>query len=133
MLFCMDESEFQRPEGLLIETTRAAIRPKLSGNKAAVLISLSPTRWHQIIKGYISSGGVLVPVRGPDDTVADMARIVGVTPDQLRRAGREGAADVLEVLNAKPLDAAPDPVDVLIDIRDQLTALINDMGRKPAP
>ncbi|MEU2265032.1 hypothetical protein ABZ568_00965 [Streptomyces olindensis] len=42
----------------------------------------------------------------PDETLVDMAQVVGVTSDQLREAGRETAADLLDELAAPPTHAS---------------------------
>ena len=46
------------------------------------------------------SKGTAVPTRAPADTLARMAQTVGATPEQLREAGREDAADELEALES---------------------------------
>lgn len=48
------------------------------------------------------SAGVTAPVRGPAETVARMAQVVGVTPKQLQAAGRADAAEELRELEVKP-------------------------------
>jgi hypothetical protein len=73
---------------------------RLSAREAARRAGLSEGRWRQITAGYqVVSAGVYAPVRGPAATLARMAAVAGVTPDQLRQAGRPDAA--------KALDAAP--------------------------
>ena len=91
----------QRPEpppwGELI--TKALRGSGLSARKAAQLAGLSDGRWRQIVTGYQNvSTGVYAPVRGPAETLARMAKVVGVTPDQLAEAGRPDAAEELRVM-----------------------------------
>jgi hypothetical protein len=99
----MTENELQKPWGRLIDEGRR--RTGLSVRKAASAAGISEGRWRQIVNGYQSAGnGQTITVDGPDDTVARMAEVAGVTPDELRSAGRDRAAAVLEGLLA-PLDA----------------------------
>lgn len=59
---------------------------------AAKLAGISVTRWRQIVLGVQpAGGGNYVPVIGPADTVARMAQVVGVTPNELTAAGRPDA------------------------------------------
>jgi hypothetical protein len=96
-------NEHQRPEGRLIEVAQK--RARISARKAADAAGMSDARWRQIVNGYQSAGaGQVVTVHGPDDTIARMAEVVGVSPAEMREAGRERAAEVLEGL-LKPIDA----------------------------
>jgi transcriptional regulator with XRE-family HTH domain len=82
------------PWGALI--TEALRRAGLSAREAARRTGISEGRWRQITGGYqVVSAGVYAPVRGPAGTLARMAAVVGVTPDQLRQAGRSDAARAL--------------------------------------
>lgn len=93
----MSEHPDQLPEGALIAD--ALKRSRLSARKAAERAGMSEGRWRQIVKGYQTvSAGVTAPVRGPAETVARMAHVVGVTPEQLEEAGREDAAAELRAL-----------------------------------
>lgn len=115
----------QRPEGALIEAARERMEPKLSGRAAASAAGISDGRWRQIVNGYLSAGqGNYIPVVAPPETLARMARVVGVTPEDLTRVGREDAAGVLvrmmgdEIRNklvhrsAIPVGTGSDPVDL---------------------
>jgi transcriptional regulator with XRE-family HTH domain len=83
------------PWGALI--TAALARESLSAREAARRAGLSEGRWRQITGGYqVVSPGVYAPVRGPAATLAKMAAVAGVTADQLRAAGREDAASLLD-------------------------------------
>ena len=90
----MPERPAPPPWGALL--TKALSRAKLSAREAARRAGISEGRWRQIAGGYqVVSAGVYAPVRGPADTLARMAAVVGVTPAQLRRAGRPDAASAL--------------------------------------
>ncbi len=52
--------------------------------------------------------GVTAPVRGPAETLARMARVVGVSPDDLEQVGRPDAAAALRTLQAKEALVATD-------------------------
>jgi hypothetical protein len=68
----------------------------LSARAAARAAGLSEGRWRQITSGYQVVGpGVYAPVHGPAATVARMAAVAGLAPDDLRAAGREDAARLL--------------------------------------
>ncbi len=84
------------PEAGLIESKRLDIKPRLSIRKAAERAGISDTRWRQITAGYqIVTKDNRVPVRAPAGTLASMARVVGVTEDELIGVGRADAADQL--------------------------------------
>lgn len=85
------------PEGALI---KAALKKSgLSARKAAREAGLSEGRWRQIVDGYqIVSAGTYVPVRGPAETLARMAAVIGVSPDALDAAGRADAAGELRAM-----------------------------------
>ncbi len=89
----MTERPDAPPEGVLIKSALSAAR--LSQRAAARRAGISETRWRQIVSGYQAVSGRKVPVRSPDDTLARMAHAVGVSPEQLDAAGRDGAAAVL--------------------------------------
>jgi hypothetical protein len=84
----------------------AARRARLSGREAARRAEISETRWRQIVNGYQDVGGVRIAVIAPDDTLARMAHVVGLTPGQLRQAGRAAAAEFLDELAAPPTPAS---------------------------
>jgi hypothetical protein len=87
----------QPPEGALLELTRKRRVPKMSVAAAAQLAGISETRWRQIENGYmVPSAGTYAPVTAPADTLAKMVHAVGATPEQLRRAERDDAADAYE-------------------------------------
>jgi transcriptional regulator with XRE-family HTH domain len=95
----MADKPKQPSEGLLIKNARE--RANLSVRAAARRASMSEGRWRQIENGYQTPAkGEFYPVRGPDMTVARMARVVDVAPEELADSGRADAADKLRELNA---------------------------------
>ncbi|MGY0064232.1 helix-turn-helix domain-containing protein [Streptomyces sp. LZ34] len=86
------------PEAVLIK--KALKRNRISGREAARRAGISDARWRQIVSGYQTVSGSHIPVRAPDETLARMAHVAGVTADELRRADRETAAEALEELAA---------------------------------
>ena len=104
----METRPEQPPEGKLIAD--AANRLDLSIREAARRAGISYGRWRQITQGYQNvSPGEYAVVHAPARTVAKMAAVVGVTPDQLTEAGREDAAAILAELTV-PEPATPEPV-----------------------
>lgn len=126
----------QPAEGKLIQE---AMRIRgLSARKAAKDAGMSDARWRQIVNGYASAGaGQTVAVRAPDDTLARMARVVGVTPQQLTQVGRDSAAETLLTLTGMQAESEWQSVgtalDRLLTIRDQLDRVIEDLRAAPAP
>lgn len=95
----MDETDAPQEARLLDAAQKAAV-PKLSIRKAAGMAGMSDGRWRQIVKGYQGTGTGRIPVIAPDETLARMAIVVGVTPAELDEAGRPDAAEVLRILLA---------------------------------
>lgn len=92
------------PEAALLK--EALQRKRLSGREAARRAGVSDTWWRNIVRGYQTVSGTPVPVKGPAETVARMAQVIDLTPDQLRDAGREDAAEALERLAPPPASAS---------------------------
>ena len=90
------------PLGELLEAARLAKRPKLSQNAVAKAAGTSSTTYRRIISGISRFGGQDVPFDGSADTVAQIARVLGVTPEQLEQAGRTDAAEELRILEEPP-------------------------------
>ncbi|TDD68574.1 helix-turn-helix domain-containing protein [Actinomadura rubrisoli] len=80
--------------GRLIDEARDRQRPALSQNEAARRAGLSGTRWRQVVDGR---AGPMDSARGVK-TVARMARVAGVTPEQLEEEGRPDVAKELSEL-----------------------------------
>lgn len=93
----------QPPEGKLIAA--AAERLELSIREAARRAGISYGRWRQITTGYQNtSPGEFAVVRAPAKTLAKMARVVGVTPEQLETEGqRPDAAEAMRHDEAAPV------------------------------
>jgi transcriptional regulator with XRE-family HTH domain len=90
----MNTTPTQTPEGKILQDAQK--RKGMSARKAAELAGISDTRWRNIVNGYQAIGqGQSIPIIAPAETLARMARVVGVTGDQLAAAGR---ADVKAVL-----------------------------------
>lgn len=90
----MTEGETQKPEGKLLH--EAMQREGLSFRAIAAQIGMSDARVRNIINGYQAVGrGQRIDITGPEDTVAKIAAVVQVTPEQLEAAGRHDAARAL--------------------------------------
>lgn len=99
-----------RPEGALLRLARQAAG--LTIPDAVRLSGVSKARWSTVESGYESRGGVSRPVNAKADTIARMARAVGLTPERLESEGqRPDAAGILrEILRAQPAPVAAPPV-----------------------
>lgn len=87
------------PEAVLIEAARK--RVGVAVRKIAPEAGITEARWRQLVKGYASAGrGQTVSTRAPADTLARMARAVGVTAEQLHEVDRDDAADILRNVGA---------------------------------
>lgn len=87
-------------EAALIDAARR--RVKLSIREAARRAALSDARWRQITSGYQTVSGEQIPVKAPAETLARMAQVLGVSGDELVRAGRKDAAEALEEITPLP-------------------------------
>lgn len=82
--------------------------PRVSFRGLAEKIGMSDARVRQIVNGYASTGpGLVAEVRGPAETVAQMAHVLKVAPEKMAAAGRDDVAELL-VEMAKTL-STPDP------------------------
>jgi hypothetical protein len=117
----MSERPEPPPWGALI--TGALAREGISAREAARRAGLSEGRWRQITGGYqVVSPGVYAQVRGPAATLARMAAVVGVSPAELRAAGRDDAAQLL----ADRMDRRPAGEDML----ERVKAMDTDQARE---
>src|SRR6185437_1310901 len=100
------------PEGVLIEHARRAA--KLSVREAARRAGISEGWWRQVVKGYQSLGeGGYITRHAPADTVARLAAVVKVAPEQMEAEGqRPDAAESLRVLLRDPPIRLADPTPV---------------------
>lgn len=91
------------PEGELIKA--ALEKVAISQREAARQADISEARWRQIVSGYQSVGGSKASFRSPDKTLARMAHVVHVTPEDLESAGRAGAAQELRAIQEAEREA----------------------------
>ncbi|MCF3960342.1 hypothetical protein L1885_01385 [Streptomyces fuscigenes] len=88
--------------------------------EAAKRAGMSDARWRQISSGYQTVSGEQIPVTGPAETVARMSQVVGVTAEELQRAGRDDAAAALEEITPLPqpdtASAFSPPVDAVYQL-----------------
>ncbi|CAL9608564.1 hypothetical protein SUDANB1_05577 [Streptomyces sp. enrichment culture] len=111
------------PEAVLIK--RALKHQRMSGRSAAQATGISDARWRQIVTGFQTVAGVQHAVKAPPDTLARMALVVGVTPAQLREAGREdAAAELVELQEAGHVVMTP---RVATPTLDAITALLHTL------
>src|SRR5580693_3207550 len=109
------------PWGAVLAT--ALKRAGLSAREASRRAGISEGRWRQIASGYqVVSPGVYAAVRGPAATLARMAAVAGVTPEELRAAGRDDAASLL----ARQSDQAPAAEEML----ERVKAMDADQARE---
>lgn len=126
----MSERPEQPDEGRLIGLAQK--RSSLSARKAAAEAGLSEGRWRQIVSGYQTvSAGVYAPVRGPAETLARMAQVVSVTPEQLEQVGRPDAASELRELNGRR--ERPSNLELANQLREQIAELRAVMDEKFGP
>ena len=108
---------------LIISALQAA---GLSAREAARRAGLSEGRWRQITGGYqVVSPGVYARVLGPAGTLAKMAAVAGVSPAELRAAGRDDAALVLARQQAAPPDRAAGD-----EMLERIRAMDTDQARE---
>ncbi|MCC9686945.1 helix-turn-helix transcriptional regulator [Streptomyces sp. MNU103] len=92
-------------EAPLIDAARR--RARITVREAARQSRVSEAHWRQIISGYESlGGGEYREVHAKPETLARIAQVVGITPDQLIKVGRDDAARALEEITPDP---APEP------------------------
>ena len=95
------------PEAALIRLARQASNIRMA--QAAEEAGVSLARWSHIENGHEKRQGTIRPVKAKADTLARMARAVGVSPERLETEGcRPDAAGILrEILRAEPAPAPP--------------------------
>jgi len=95
----VSERPEQTPEGKLIEA--ATIKDGRSIRQLAANAKISDARWRHIVKGYQPlGGGRYQPVTAPAQTLARMAFVLGLDPDDLDSVGRPDAAQWLAGIQA---------------------------------
>jgi transcriptional regulator with XRE-family HTH domain len=110
-----------RPEGALIRLARQAAG--LSIPDAVRLSGVSKARWSTVESGSESRDGVTRPVNAKADTIARMARAVGINPDRLESEGQRADAALIlrEILRAEaepPASPAAEDDGPLLDDED---------------
>lgn len=101
----MEQRPEQPPEGRLIAD--AADHMNLSIRAAARQAGISYGRWRQIVMGYQNvSPGSFAPVRAPARTLARMAAVVGVTPEQMETQGQRSDAAEFMRQDTRPVPLA---------------------------
>jgi hypothetical protein len=99
------------PEAEVIRLARNATgmsaQSAAEATKAHGARGVSATYWRDVERGHGGRRGQQVAVKASDRALAAMARVVGVTPDQLTGSGREGAARVLEEILRREDSATP--------------------------
>ncbi|MEV5048193.1 helix-turn-helix transcriptional regulator [Streptomyces griseoincarnatus] len=105
-------------EAPLIDAARR--RSRLTVREVARRARISEAHWRQIISGYESlGGGQYREVHAKPETLARIALVIDLTPDQLRKVGREDAAETLEEITPEPAPQEPAhslPVDAVYAI-----------------
>jgi hypothetical protein len=114
------------PEGQLIADALAKSRPKLALREAARRAGISEARWRQIAAGYVMVSGEPSVFSAPAETLARMARTVGVTSAQLREAGRADAADALQDLLLDEKYAGASTAEILAET-ERIAAKVADL------
>lgn len=103
-------SQFQRPEGALLERTRVAHRPIMSVRVASARAGVSDVTWRSYTNGYrFLNPGDPIETIAPATTLSRMAAAVGLAPADLESAGRADAAFVLGGGNPDDLDPSLTP------------------------
>ena len=142
------------PEADVIRLARLAGRLSVEDAVTGVRAAggqISATYWRDIERGHGGRRGRRVPARASEGLLAQMARAVGVQPDQLTRAGRDDAARVLAEIMRREAPPQPpllpmardlalsagvnpdDPDDRYIkSVRDDLTRAILKHGPSPS-
>ncbi|WP_406501514.1 helix-turn-helix domain-containing protein [Streptomyces sp. NBC_01590] len=104
-------------EAPLIEAARK--QQRLTVRETAKKARISEALWRQITSGYESVGNEKYrEVRAKAETLARIAQVVGVTPEQLTKVGREDAAEALEEITPAPAPAPSysPPVEAVYEI-----------------
>lgn len=83
----------QRPEGKLLQDALEATGRSI--RQVAADAGMSDARWRQLVKGYMTKGGHVAEEIAPAATLARMAAVLGITPEDLASTGRTDAASLL--------------------------------------
>lgn len=88
-----EKRRLQRPEGTLLE--KAMKKQKVSGRKLAEMALLSEGRVRQIVNGYRSEAGMVLPIVGPADTIARLGAALELSPEEFEKVDRPDVAEIL--------------------------------------
>jgi hypothetical protein len=113
-------------EARLIRTARLAVGMTAAQAARATAGAVSATYWRDVERGYGGRRGQRAAARASDRLLAAMARVTGVTPEQLADAKREDAARVLtEILRREDgprlAEASPVPRNPFAAFTDQFS------------
>ena len=95
------------PEARLIRTAREAVGMTAAQAAQATEGAVSATYWRDVERGYGGRRGVRAAARASSRLLAAMARVTGVTPEQLKEAQREDAARVLAEIQRREAPHGP--------------------------
>lgn len=91
----VDDNEFLRPEGALIEEVLASLG--WSMRRAAKEVGISDSRLRHIVRGYQPVGREQrIEVVAPAATLAEIALALKIAPDDMKAAGRDDAAEIMQ-------------------------------------
>lgn len=94
------------PEAALIRLARQAANIRMA--KAAKEAGVSLARWSHIENAYETRQGTARPVKAKADTLARMARAIGLSPERLESEGqRPDAAEILREMLRPAAGPAP--------------------------
>ncbi|HMG62049.1 MAG TPA: hypothetical protein VK599_03800 [Streptosporangiaceae bacterium] len=96
------------PEARLVRTARLAAGMTAAQAAVATNGAVSATYWRDVERGRGGRRGQQVPVRASARLLAVMARLTGVTPEQLDGAQREDAARVLREIQRREDGGGPE-------------------------
>lgn len=98
----MSSPERGTPEGALIRVARKARGINVKEAARRVPIRLGESRWYHIEAGTEGKEALVV---APPETLAHMAHVVGVMPEQLAEVGRGDAAEILREILRQEVSA----------------------------
>src|ERR1700728_2046912 len=109
----MNDLPLPTPAGKLLRRERELAVPKLGRPEVAHRAGVDPGTLGNIERGYRHLGnGKVREVAGDADVIAKVARVLNITPQRLREAERDDAADALEEIlragSAREPAAEPD-------------------------
>lgn len=119
------------PLGVLLENSRLRRRPRLSQNAVAKAAGTSPTTYRRVISGISRFGGQDVPFNASAETVARIADVLGITPDELYGVGSKEASEELRILHLQRSTNPGGEDDEDEDQFERMDRLYNELKRDP--